>query len=336
MIVYILIFFLAFWAGFSVRRASLCLVRATYEIIERKPLKTSLFVLEAMVVALSITIPAILLFPDKIILASTYNISWHLFLGAMVYGAGASINGSCALGTLNQLMNGKMSFIASIIGMALGFGIFLNVQHMADLQRFDTSILAQYRMFFLLPVMILVWAIVFFKVRKFWNTSEESKAKKLKQYISSSVARDFIGVAIFGFCSGVLFLILGGSWDYTYFIQSLERSIYLNGALDLSILPILVTTMALVSGISIASYLSNDFKLKIGNPVDFVVKIVAGALMGFSVGIIPGGNDSLILYSIPGIALHAPIALMFMMMSIAITIKIGDFFRKFSIAKKEK
>ena len=126
--IYALIFFLAFWAGFSVRRASLCLVRATIEIIKRKPPKTIFFILQATVVALSITIPALVFFPNQISVASSYAISWYLFFGACLYGVGASLNGSCALGTLNQFMNGKVEFLFTIIGMAIGFFVFLNLE----------------------------------------------------------------------------------------------------------------------------------------------------------------------------------------------------------------
>ncbi len=124
--IYCLIFFLAFWAGFSVRRASLCLVRATHEIIDHKPPKTIFFVVQAMMVALSITIPAMILFPEKIFLAQSYSISPYLLVGACLYGVGASVNGACALGTLNKLMNGKIEYIASILGISLGFFIFFN------------------------------------------------------------------------------------------------------------------------------------------------------------------------------------------------------------------
>ena len=123
--IYLVMFFLAFWAGFSVRRASLCLVRGTIELLQRKPAKTLFFVLQAMVVALSVTIPALVVFPNHISVAASYNISWYLLAGSCLYGLGASLNGSCALGTLNHLMNGKIEFLFTIIGMSIGFFIFL-------------------------------------------------------------------------------------------------------------------------------------------------------------------------------------------------------------------
>jgi len=196
LMLYVVMFFLAFWAGFSVRRASLCLVRATIEIMHRKPAKTMFFVLQAMVVALSITIPALIFFPDSVSVTPSYHISWYLFAGACLYGFGASLNGSCALGTLNQLMNGKVEFVATIVGISIGFFLFMEVQHLVDLKQSTAISVDGHHIYYLVPLMFVVWGISFFQIRKFLIENEESKLIKLKQYIKSSVARDFIGITI--------------------------------------------------------------------------------------------------------------------------------------------
>ena len=315
--IYFLMFFLAFWAGFSVRRASLCLVRATLEIIKRKPPKALFFILQATAVALSITIPARIFFPDEILVTPSYGISWYLFIGAALYGVGASLNGSCALGTLNQLISGKIVFLGTIIGMMIGFFGFLQIQNAVTLQKLDTTSMSGNHVYYLVPLMFLVWGISFFRIKKFLMENEGRKLIKLKQYIKSSVARDFIGTSIFGFCSGTLFLLLGSSWDYTQFIQFIEFNIFNKSMFDSKIIPLLITTLALIMGVSLASIISKDIKFKNDNVGAYVRKIFAGILMGFSVGLIPGGNDTLILYGLPGLAFHAPIALFIMMSVIA-------------------
>ncbi len=312
--IYFLMFSLAFWAGFSVRRASLCLVRATHEIVHRKPAKTMFFIMHAMVVALSITIPAMVVFPDFILLAPSYGLSTFLIMGACLYGVGSSINGSCALGTLNQLMSGKIEFLASIIGIAIGFFGFLTIQDWISLDKLQSAKMINGKIIFFVPLILLVWSITIFQTYKFFKTHQGNKLRKLKQYITSSVARDYVGISIFGFCSGALYLILGGSWDYTSLIQSVETSIYTSRVFNL---PILVTTIALIFGMGAASILSKDFQYQKPEFLSFVSKLIAGSMMGVAVGLIPGGNDTLILHGIPGLAIHAPIALVVMMASIA-------------------
>lgn len=314
---FILMFFLAFWAGFATRRASLCLVRATTEIIERKPAKTMFFVVEAMVIALSITIPAMLFFPEYISLASSYSISPYLFAGAFLYGIGAFLNGSCALGTLNHLMSGKIQYAASIVGIAFGFFCFLMIKEFIALEKSNNIMSVSYKFLFLLPLMLVVWSVSFLQIRKFLKENKEDKLKKIKRYMTSSVARDYIGVLIFGLCSGALYLILGGSWDYTSFIRMVEIVILEQGGMGLNMKPIMVTTFSLVAGMAAASLLSKDFNFKKAAPKEFVVKMISGSLMGFGAGLIPGGNDTLILHGIPGLAIHAPVALVIIMVAVA-------------------
>lgn len=317
---FILMFFLAFGAGFATRRASLCLVRATMEIIDNKPAKTMFFVTQAMVIALSITIPAMLFFPNYISLAPSYSISIYLILGAFIYGVGAFLNGACALGTLNNLMNGKIDYIASIMGIAIGFFGFLFIKDFVVLEKTDHLMTANYRFLFLLPLMLVVWGVTIFQTLKFLKENEDTKLQRIKKYVTSSVARNYIGVTIFGLCSGILYLLLGRSWDYTSFIKAIETIMFGKEVVVLSIVPLLITTCGLIIGMGGASLLSKDFNLIKINLKEFAIKISAGSLMGFGAGLIPGGNDTLIFHGIPGLGVHAPIALVTIMMSIGVVI----------------
>lgn len=318
--IFLILFLLAFLAGFSVRRGSICLVRATEEIIERKPAKTMLFVMEAMTMALSITIPAMFFFPEYISLAPSYDLSVYLFAGSMLFGMGAAMNNACALGTLNQLMNGKLEHLGTILGVTAGFFIFMNLELFLTLQKLKSTSHAELNIFLFVPLIVLVWGISLFKIIKFSKRSNEKKLIKLRHYLTFPVARDFIGVSIFGFCSGVIYLILGRSWDYTKLIMDMTQYAYAGAPPDGYVLPVLITTIALISGMAIATLLSKNFKFQRSTFQSFAVKFLAGGLMGVAVGLIPGGNDTIVLHSIPGLAMHAPISLMVMMMTIAIVL----------------
>lgn len=321
---YLIVFILAFLAGFSMRRASICLVRATHEVIEKKPPKTLFFVIEALIISLSITMPAMLFFPENIFLATSYEVSWTLFFGSALYGLGAALNGACALGTLNQLVGGRFDFVGTIIGVALGFFVFLEFQiDLLPAQKVYRASIAN-NLWLFIPLLILVWGVSFCQIKSFLKKSDKSKLFSFKQYLVSSVTRDFISVSIFGFCSGVIYLLLGKSWDYTSFIMGLEQLIYksflphMDAMPNIDITPVLIATLALVSGIVVATKLSKSYAPKKILLRNFCFKIVAGTLMGAAVGFIPGGNDSLILYGLPGLAIHAMVGIVFMMMAIAV------------------
>lgn len=273
-----------------------------------------------MTISLSITIPAMLFFPENISLAPSYELSFYLFAGAMFYGAGAAINSACALGTLNQLMNGKMEYLGTIFGVATGFLVFLNLELSLALGELRSTSHSELNIYLLMPLMLLVWGIALFQIRKFTKRTNENKLVKLKQYLTSPVARDFISVSIFGFCSAGIYLLMGRSWDYTKFIMDMVEYAYIGVSLSESLLPITITTIALVSGMIIATFLSRNFNFQHATFTSFAIKFLAGGMMGAAVGLIPGGNDAIILYGIPGLALHAPIALMVMMMTIAFVV----------------
>ncbi len=278
--------------------------------------------------ALSITIPAMFFFPEHISLAPSYELSLYLFLGAVLYGVGAAINNACALGTLNQLMSGRVEYVATILGVAAGFFLFLELDLFFTLQKLKSTSHAELNLFLFIPLMVLVWGVALFQIIKFTKRTNENKLIKFKQYLTSPVARDFIGVSIFGFCSGVIYLLLGRSWDYTKFIMDMAEHAFAGVTPDVYVLPVLTTSVALVSGMAIATILSKSFKFQRGNWQSFTIKFLGGGLMGVAVGLIPGGNDTIILHSIPGLAFHAPVALMVMMMTIAMVIFIANMMQK--------
>ena len=315
--IFLVLFLLAFSAGFSVRRGGICLVRATQEIIDRKPAKTMFFVMEAMTVALSITIPAMFFFPEHISLAPSYDLSVYLFAGSVLFGLGAAMNNACALGTLNKLMDGNLAHLGTILGVTAGFFLFMNLDLFLTLHKLKSTSHTELNIYLFIPLTILVWGVSLFQIFKFTKQSNEKKLTKFKHYLTSPVARDFISVSIFGFCSGVIYLLIGRSCDYTKFIMDMVDHTYAGATPDSYIFPILTTTVALISGMAIATILAKNFKLQSITFKNFIIKFLAGALMGTSVGLIPGGNDTIIVHGIPGLAMHAPIALMVMMMTIA-------------------
>ena len=86
---------------------------------------------------------------------------------------------------------------------------------------------------------------------------------------------------------------------------------------ETSIFPVLTTTFALITGMAIATIMSKSFKFQHSTLRVFASRFLSGGLMGIAIGFIPGGNDTIILHGIPGIAFHAPVALMTMMIAIA-------------------
>lgn len=117
---------LAFLVGFSSKRAKLCLVRATRDVLKYKNPALFFLILEAMAWALLVTIPAALCFSSYVTLATSYRIGLTMFTGGFLFGFGAALNGGCSLGTLNALSGGRLSYAMTIIGMFFGYLLYNN------------------------------------------------------------------------------------------------------------------------------------------------------------------------------------------------------------------
>lgn len=313
---FIAIFILAFLAGFSTRRGTICLVRASQEIIEKKPAKTIIFILEAITISLAITVPSIIFFPDQINIAQSYQFTMSLIFGALIYGFGSALNGGCAIGTLSYLLNGNMNFLGTFIGMAFGYLIYINTSILSVFSEPVPDQNMKHNIIYLVTILIVSWGFTAWRVKQFLKPSGEKVSKSFKYFLTSSVARDFIAIFILGITCGILFLMLGHSWNHIRWLFSTGEILSGRNMVDEQFQSITVTTISFILGILAATLLSKSFKLSSFKLFKFLKKIAGGVFIAIGVIFIPGGNDTLILYDVPGLSFHAPIALIVIMMSI--------------------
>ncbi len=313
----ILASFLAYVVGFTVRRAGICLVRATAEIVARKPARTMIFVVDAMSVASLITIPAMLFFPNSVVTAASFVLTPWIITGALVYGIGIAVNNGCALGTMNALSGGKLSYGATIGGFLLGYLLTVNLPVSLPIpaQSYLTpnNPIASGVLILLLIVVII---IVGFRGSRAVHSGSAPQVA-VRHFLSSTVSRDSIAIFTLGTASGLLYLI-GGSWDYTsWMMHSMQGS---NSGGPPALMS--ATAFMLIAGIVTATLLAGSFKYDAGHWRDYAVKFIGGLLMALGAAMIPGGNDTIILYSLPGLALHAVPALAMIVLGVLVVITI--------------
>ena len=294
-----------------------------HEIISNQPPRTIIFILEGITVSLAITIPAILFFPEHIQPALSYQLSLGLICGSLIYGAGAAINEGCALGTINHLMNGKLNYLGTIIGMASGIFIYLFVINFLRIGPINTISNIQGNILLLIPILIIVWVVLGIRIYKLTGMRIIGD---LKNFITSPVTRDIVSILILGTASGVLYLTLGQSWDYTRLIILSEESMFYGTQSRINLVLLSITVSGFLFGIAIATKLSKSFQLLKIDIKSFCRKLTGGVFMGIGACLIPGGNDTLIFYSLPGVALHAPVAILLILFAIAIILKIKSNF----------
>ncbi len=313
---YLLLFIFGFIAGFCAHRGGVCLVGATHELVTQKRSRLFFFIFAAMSVAFAIVMLAAFFLPMKVHFAQTIGIGPAVLSGALLYGVGAAMNGGCALGTLNKLFSGHLVFIGSLAGLALGFTAFLLL--------LDSNLISA-------PPMIMgedmtlagfsfLLLAVFFSFSFWLGRSGSRDGATLKSYLNNflhaPLAGNFIAIILLGAASGALYLMVGHGWDYSRLMMSGLSSLVFAKPPGAAFLFVLLATGGLFAGMLTASLMSGKFEMQTPKALPLLGKIAAGSLMGFGAGFLAGGNDTLLLYGVPGAALHAPVALLLIVFSI--------------------
>lgn len=305
---YLWLIILGLIAGFCAHRGGVCLVAASMALIEKRSADGFLFIFLAMSVAFLLVVTAHFFTPMNVHFAQTLAITPLFVVGALIYGLGAGINGGCALGTLNKLFSGQLDFAGTLIGLAAGMSGFfygLNTRVFDGPQvLMDGGAMYARVAFGLIAMMLLIF--IWFGDKPLIETAP--LLPSLQQLLFAPRTRGVLSIMLLGGASGLLYLSLGQSWDYSRFMRDLIES-RLPGQSQGMVLIAALPTLGLVGGMALAAVLSGGYKLLPPRPAVFPIKIAGGALMGFGAGFLAGGNDTLLLYGVPSAALHAPLAL---------------------------
>lgn len=105
-----------------------------------------------------------------------------------------------------------------------------------------------------------------------------------------------------GLSAGVLFLTIG-PWSYTELLK-VGAGVFVS-SITFNYSPAgVVAALSLVVGVLAATYFEKGFALHRENFHHFPIRFFCGSLMGIGAGLVPGGNDFIMLHVIPGLAPH--------------------------------
>lgn len=293
---------LAFLVGFSSKRAKLCLVRATRDVLKYKNPALFFLILEAMSWALLVTIPAALCFPAYVTLATSYRIELAMFIGGFLFGFGAALNGGCSLGTLNALSSGRLSYAMTIIGMFFGYLLYNKggffPMPVETSKAFGRVIPVALSLIFALSL----WGILIGRLLKVLRKRKRTLGKMIRIYLRSAAIRNDRAIMVMGLAAGVLFLTIG-PWSYTELLKAGAGIFVPSMTFDYSLAGV-VAALSIVAGVLAATYLEKGFAWHREKLRYFSIRFFCGSLMGIGAGLVPGGNDFIMLHVIPGLAPH--------------------------------
>lgn len=290
---------LAFLLGFSLGRIATCTVAATDRWINQGKLDW----LGGLTVVLSwsgLVLFFLLLYSGRAHIPVDIEIRSSLFVGAIFMGLGALINRGCFLGTIGYIGTGQFSYLLSFVG--LGLAMWLAGDNMLDL--FDPVIPKKRTLIPDDPIkQVVVVGFVIICLISLWLLV---------------MKRNFTMLALL--TVGVSAALMFGTrpeWAYAAVLNSLITGQGFSVGMTVEI-----TVITLFIGAIVSSWLKDRFKPTFGTWKLAGSNLIGGFLMGIGASAVPGGNDILLMWTIPGLALYGAIAYLVMIATIAIALKL--------------
>jgi hypothetical protein len=276
--------------GYAAQRGSLCAVLGVEQWIEHRSTRQLVAFLHCSLWVALVTVP--LAWLGSAHLAAAIPITIVALLGGLLFGAGAALNGGCSFGTIIRLGGGDATYLATIAGMAMGIAFHLRGPGgLAPPPALGTSILESPTP----PALALfagLLALLAWEVRRVWHAAGDGHRWAPER-----------AAALMGVTGGLLYA-LNGAWAYTV---ALERGlgVTMAGGIASPVLAVIFVASVLGAGVSAwrRRVFTARFRLR-AVPSRFA----GGLVMGAAAGLIPGGNDALVLHAIPALSPHVLVA----------------------------
>lgn len=294
---------LAFTLGFALARAATCTVAATDRWVNQGKMDW-LFGLTVVASWAAIMLFLLVKWTGQAHLPLDIALSGQLFFGAGLMGVGAIINRACFIGTVGYIGTGKFSYILSFVG--LGCALWLAGGQGLDLfgptvflprTMLEQSLIKQMALgLFGLIALASLWLIL---VRRKWT---------------------YVALVAIGICAATIYGTRP-EWAYTALLNSFlqGQGLSVGKTVELAV-------VALFTGAIISSWLKNRFRPEWGGWRLALTNLAGGFLMGIGASAVPGGNDVLLMWTIPGLTFYGLVAYLTMIAVIATAMLIGKRF----------
>ena len=299
-VLYTVSLLLAALMGFAVHRASVCTVKTVGEILSSRKAYMMATLVKAVLWVVAVSVPILLCLPDAVAPHRIYAVSLAAIGGGFLFGVGAAVNGGCAFSTLGQLANGNLWMLTTLFGFCMGVAGLSIMVPMTEPSQNLTPLLLKSPKPLIYTGMALLWLLACWEIVRLWRSRKKGKSWRLlffsRHYRLSTAA------LLLGSCGGVLY-VLHDAWTYTNVLKQEVQSLWhLNeqpGAINL------LFFLAVLCGMILSAWQRGSLRLRWRRIQAWPRHLMGGTLMGAGAVLIPGGNDTLILKSLPGLSPHA-------------------------------
>lgn len=306
---------LAALMGFAVHRASLCTVRTMAEIFSTRKAYMLAAMLKAVLWVMAVSVPILLFLPDTVTSNRSYAITIAAIIGGFLFGVGAAVNGGCAFSTLGHLANGNLWMLTTLIGFCIGVTGLSFMVPIIEPRQAMTPLLFNAPKKLIFPVLVLLWLFLCWEIFRLWKS--RAKGIRWTQLILSRYYRLSTAALVLGFSGGVLYA-LHDAWTYTNALKRQVQSLW--QPIDQPVTLHLVLFLALFCGMLLSAWQRGKFRLRWRRIQAWPRHLIGGTFMGAGAVLTPGGNDTLILKSLPGLSPHALPAFVALLFGISVTL----------------
>lgn len=299
-----LVALLAFTVGFIVNRSGTCLVAAAHEVLHKhRAWRVGGLVLAAMA-STGLLLPLSWIHSPALALPPVFSVEVTLIIGATLFGIGALVNDACLLGSLGRVGNGEVRMVVLPVG--LGAGLLLTEGVRLGQRVGGPSVLSEPA-----PLSVLAYCLI---VLACAGALAVFMSAERRHGVRPGSGRR---MALMGVVAGLLFAI-----EPRWTLASLIDGVVTGSTDDIARLAVVAT----LAGSIMASLRFGTFKFERPTALALARTFFGGGLMGAGAALIPGGNDSLLLRSLPSASPSALLALILMMAAIVVPMAVTRHF----------
>jgi uncharacterized membrane protein YedE/YeeE len=286
--------------GFAVHRASLCMVRTVAEILSTRRAYMMSTMLKAVLWVMAFAVPILFFLPELAAPNRRYTVTFAAITGGFLFGVGAATNGGCAFSTLGHLANGNLWMLTTLFGFCIGVAGLSIMFPMTEQVQVLVPLLVKAPRSLILLVLALLWLFLCLELFRLWRS--RPKGNSWIQLFISRHYRLSTAAVLLGFSGGVLYA-LHDAWTYTNALKRQVQSLWL--PIEQALTVNLLLFLALFGGMLLSAWQRGGLRLRWHRIRAWPRHFIGGAFMGAGSVLIPGGNDTLILKSLPGLSPHA-------------------------------
>lgn len=305
--------------GFASHRASLCNVRAVGEILQHRSAHMLWSLLRAMLWMAFLTgmLTVVLDVPTAPLLTQA-ALGWAL-LGGLLFGLGAGLNGGCSLSTVQRLVDGDTAMLMTLIGFGTGVALLSLSLREGSGVALTTHASPWKRWPEFAPwalAGLLVW--VTYELRSLWRLAQSQVRPPWYRHLLAPSYHLSVAAAVLGLAGGLLYS-MQGAWSYSNFLRTGIAHLVVAHPAPQAWQSLLI--LALIVGMGLSGMQRGSFHLRFPQSARATLRhLAAGVFMGTGAGLVPGGNDTLLLSSLPAFSASAAVAYVAMLAGIALTL----------------